>query len=81
LKRNPWLTQADLAEIAVVSRVLINAVWEHNENCATCRKKGRYCTPIAGAIQAACDWAELRALKSKAMTLRALQNRADERAA
>lgn len=68
---NPWLTEADLADIAVVSRVLVDAVWEHKEHCAACRESGRYCGPIAEAIQAACDWAELRTLQSKATALRA----------
>jgi hypothetical protein len=77
VKRNPWLTEADHAEIAVVSRVLVDAIWTHKEKCSTCREDGRYCTAIAGAIGAAVDWAELRAMKSKAVALRAMQNRRD----
>ena len=72
---NPWLTQADLAEMDVVSRVLVDAVFTHREKCATCHETGRYCTPISEAIQAAVDWAELRTLKSQAATLRLMQNR------
>jgi hypothetical protein len=75
VKRNPWLTDADLAEIDVVSEVLVNAIFEHKGRCSTCREAGRYCTPIAGAIQAAVDWAELRTMTSKARALRALQRR------
>jgi hypothetical protein len=71
---NPWLTEADHAEIAVVSRVLVDAIWTHKEKCSTCREGDRYCTAIAGAIQAACDWAELRTMTSKAEALRAMQN-------
>jgi hypothetical protein len=73
--RSPWLTEADLAEIEVASRVLVNAVFEHKEKCSTCREDGRYCTPISEAIQAAVDWAEIRTLTSKAEALRAMQNR------
>lgn len=72
---NPWLTDADLAEMDVVSRVLVNAVFEHKERCHTCREDGRYCTAISEAIQAAVDWAEIRTLTSKAEALRAMQNR------
>lgn len=72
--RNPWLTEADLAEMDVVSRVLVDAIFEHKTKCAACRAEGRYCGPIAEAIEAAVDWAELRTLKSKAMTLRAMRN-------
>jgi hypothetical protein len=72
---NRWLTAADLAEMDVVSRVLVNAVFEHKERCRACREDGRYCTPIAEAIQAAVDWAEIRTLTSKAEALRAMQNR------
>ena len=72
---NPWLTEADLAEMDVVSRVLVNAAFEHKAKCAACREAGRYCGPIAEAIEAAVDWAELRTLKSKATALRSMQNR------
>jgi hypothetical protein len=71
--RNPWLTEADMAEIAVVSRVLVDAVATHKEKCATCRDEGRFCTPISEAIQEACDWAERRTLTSKAQALRAAE--------
>jgi hypothetical protein len=73
--RNPWLTEADLAEMEVVSRVLVNAVFEHKERCRVCRETSRYCTPISEAIQATVDWAEIRTLTSKAEALRAMQNR------
>jgi hypothetical protein len=72
---NAWLTEADVAEMDVVSRVLVDAIFEHKAKCAACRETGRYCTPIAEAIQAAVDWAELRTLTSKAEALRAMQNR------
>jgi hypothetical protein len=68
---NPWLTEADLGEIAVVARVLTDALFEHREKCSTCRDEGRYCTPIAEAIDEAVAWAERRTLSSKALTLRA----------
>jgi hypothetical protein len=74
---NRWLTEADHAEIAVVSRVLVDAIWTHKEKCSTCREDGRYCTAIAGAIEEAVDWAELRTLASMAEALRAMQNRRD----
>ncbi len=80
--RNPWLTEADLAEMDVVSRALVEAIFTHREKCATCRETdparagclGRYCTPISEAIQAAVYWAELRTMMSKAEALRAMQN-------
>jgi hypothetical protein len=74
VKANRWLTEADLAEIDVVSKVLVDAIFTHREKCSTCRSTGRYCTPIVGAIEAAVDWAELRTMTSKAEALRAMQN-------
>jgi hypothetical protein len=71
---NRWLSEADLAEVDVVAKVLTNAIFEHKEKCSTCRSTGRYCTPIVGAIEAAVDWAEVRTLTSKAEALRAMQN-------
>jgi hypothetical protein len=73
--RNPWLTEANPAEIDVVAKVLTNAIYEHREKCAACREAGRGCTSIVAAIEAAIEWVELRTLKSKAATLRLMQNR------
>jgi hypothetical protein len=78
---NRWFSAADLAEIDLVSKLLSNAIFEHKERCQECREAGRYCTPIVEAIEAAVDWAEIRMLTSKAAALRAMQSRADERAA
>jgi hypothetical protein len=63
-----YLTAADLAEIEVVSRVLVNALWEHRANCEQCN--GRLCEQIGKAIDATTEWAELRHLKSRADFLR-----------
>ena len=63
--RNPWLTDADLAEMDVVARVLTDAIYDHKEKCSVCREEGRYCRPIVGAIEDAIAWAERRTLSSK----------------
>jgi hypothetical protein len=71
---NPWLTAADLAEIDVVAKALVNCIFEHKERCAACRETGHGCNAVVRAIEAAVDWAELRTMTSKATTLRAMQN-------
>jgi hypothetical protein len=71
---NPWLTEADLAEVDVVSRVLVNGIFEHKERCRACRESRYGCSSLAAAIGHAVDWAELRALSSKAEALRSEQN-------
>jgi hypothetical protein len=70
---NPWLTRADLAELDVVSRVLVHGIHEHRERCGACRESRYGCSSVSAAVQAAVDWAELRALVSKAETLRAAE--------
>jgi hypothetical protein len=66
-----WFTPADLAEVDVVARVLVDGIHEHRERCAACRGSRYGCSSVAAAVQAAVDWVELRALTSKAETLRA----------
>ena len=71
---NRYLTAADHAEIDVVARVLVDGIYEHKERCRACRENRYGCSSVASAIEAAVDWAELRAMTSKAEALRAERN-------
>jgi hypothetical protein len=70
MKRNPWFTEADQAEIDLVAMALVDCAFTHREHCSRCRELGRFCPPLAGAFGAAVRWAETRALASKAEALR-----------
>jgi hypothetical protein len=71
---NPWLTAADVAEIDCVARTLAYGIFEHREHCPACRESRYGCSAVSAAIQHAVDWAEIRAMTSKAEALRAEQN-------
>jgi hypothetical protein len=71
VKRNPWLTDADLAEIGVVAHALVEMAFAHQEHCRLCREQGdAHCKTRGAAIDAVCSWVEHRALLSKAEALR-----------
>ena len=73
MKRNPWLTDADLAEVAVVAHALVEMGFAHRERCSVCKEQGSaFCEPRMAAIDAAVVWVERRTLTSKAETLRLL---------
>jgi hypothetical protein len=65
-----WFTEADWAELDVVAHALNDCAWEHRERCAACRERRRFCPALGEAIDAAIDWSQYRALRSKADALR-----------
>jgi hypothetical protein len=67
-----WWTAADDAELDVIVWALVGAGLAHRE-CAACRRLGRYCPPMAEAVEAVLDWRRARNLLSRAEHLRALQ--------
>jgi hypothetical protein len=71
----PWLTAADVAETELVAWHLSGCIWTHRQECAVCSAGLPYCEPVKEAIEAALDWKRGRDLRSRALFLRALQNR------
>lgn len=71
MRRRPlgW-TAADEAELQAVAWKLAEAGIEHRDRCAACARLGRYCPPMAVAVDAAIHWMQGRALLSKAQYLR-----------
>jgi hypothetical protein len=66
----PYWSEADLAEIALVSRALVDCAVEHREHCTACRSSHRPCPTLSHAYDEACAWVERRGLTSKAEGLR-----------
>jgi hypothetical protein len=76
LRVQPWWTEADDAELDLLTAELVRVVFIHREHCATCRgERGvLYCDGIGEAIAAVLDWRDGRVLRSKAAWLRARED-------
>ena len=70
MRPNPWFTEADLAEIDVVTLALVECIFVHREKCPRCRELGHHCERIGDVIGMAVQFAQARMLSSKAEALR-----------
>jgi hypothetical protein len=70
-------TPADRAEADVLAYVLLREIARHRERCADCAAAGSaiYCRRVDRAIREALEWAQLRALLSRATWLAREQRR------
>jgi hypothetical protein len=68
--RNPWFTEADLAEVDVLALALVDMIESHRCFCNECREAGS-CGQRVELVEEAIAWTERRAPTSKALTLRA----------
>jgi hypothetical protein len=64
-------TPADRAEADVLAYVLLREIPKHRERCADCAAAGSamYCRRVDQAIREALEWAQLRALLTRATWL------------
>jgi hypothetical protein len=64
-------TPADRAEADVLAYVLLREIPKHRERCADCAVAGSaiYCRRVDQAIREAVEWAQLRALLTRATWL------------
>lgn len=73
----PWWTNADGAEVAALTRVLVDEVFQHHERgCRRC-DANESCPAVRAGIEIAVEWVELRAAISFARAMRARQELAD----
>jgi hypothetical protein len=77
LLAQPWWTEADQAELVVMSHELVETVWTHREACETCLAGYPPCPKVAAALEVVIDWRARRTLASKAAWLRRLQDAQD----
>lgn len=75
LDRQAYWTEADAAELDLLTHELVKVAFVHRERCATCRERGS-CARIGEAIGAVLEWRADRVLRSKAAYLRARQDAA-----
>lgn len=71
MSRPAWLTEADLAELAVACQVFVRDLAEHRDRCAVCGPGGRWCEHATAAFDALLVWWQLRERLSWAAWLRA----------
>jgi hypothetical protein len=66
----PW-TEADQAELDLLTYTLVRGVRDHAKRCSECKASGSriFCARVEIAIEALCDWTRTRQLMSKAMWL------------
>jgi hypothetical protein len=73
LNEQPWWTEADEAELDVLTHELVRVAFIHRERCSDCHTGVRNpCARVREAIEAVLEWREGRILRSKAAFLRAL---------
>ena len=73
-----WWTEADQAELDLLTLELVRCSFAHREGCRTCQGPERPCAAMRDALAGVEEWRQGRILRSKAAYLRALE---DERAA
>ena len=79
LRTKPWWTDADRAEFDVHVHELVEYAFKHREaDCAACAAGYPPCPHVGAAIQNVVDWRDDRILRSRALWLRAQQDRLDE---
>ena len=74
----PYWTEADQAELDLLTHELVRTAFVHGERCSTCRARGRSCPAMLDAIEAVLEWREGRVLRSKAAWLRTRQQAREE---
>lgn len=74
LTDQPWWTDADQADLDLLTWEFVNAVQQHRERCPECAAGGPWCQPLVDAFQAVLDWRQGRILFSRAAFHRAHQD-------
>ena len=75
LSATAWWTEADAAELDMLSYELVRAALRHREKCRDCApgRTGRWCASLTAALETLLDWRESRIRQSKAVWLRERQ--------
>lgn len=66
----PWWTESDSAELDALVWALVDGIFEHRSQCASCAREYPPCPHIAEAIGMVVDWRKGRELESRARWLR-----------
>jgi hypothetical protein len=76
LAEQPWWTEADDAELDLLTAEIVDPVWAHRRRCEACAIEG-WCdevrTALADALDVVLDWRRRRILRSRAIGLRLRQ--------
>ena len=73
MSAHPWWTDTDRAEVAALTRVLVDEVYQHRERgCRRC-DAGESCPAVRAGVEVAVEWVEVRAAVSLARAMRARQ--------
>ncbi|MDW8339735.1 MAG: hypothetical protein RMM28_11410 [Thermoleophilia bacterium] len=75
----PWWTEADAAELDLLTWVLVDAYFEHRPRCSICASGEHPCPHVQRAIREVVEWIELRELASRARWLRLERERLEIR--
>jgi hypothetical protein len=70
---------ADQAELDVLLDAFVGAVLVHRDRCAVCSAGGPWCEPLRDRFEGILDWRRTRALRSRAVWLRAERIALEER--
>jgi hypothetical protein len=68
--RPVWWTDADQAELDVLTRALVDGIYEHRASCASCARGFPPCPHVRKAIEVVVDWRDARSKLSQARWLR-----------
>jgi hypothetical protein len=77
LSQDCWWTDADAAELDLLTHEFVKAARAHKERCPC--SGGPWCDPLRAAFDAVIEWRDGRILRSKAEWLRIHQNLLDPR--
>lgn len=81
LSAQVWWTEADAAELDLLTHELVRVAFIHRERCSICSAGSRWCEPMNEALAGLLEWREGRILRSKAEWLRVRQRAREEPAA
>jgi hypothetical protein len=76
-----YWTEADQAELDVLIDAFVKCVMDHTDGCAICSAGVPWCSALEECFQGILDWRRSRALRSKAVWLRAKRMALEERLA
>jgi hypothetical protein len=70
----PTWTEADQAELDVLTWEFVDGAWNHRERCSVCSRGGPWCNGVRKAFELLLDWQRLRQLLTRAEALREHQD-------
>jgi hypothetical protein len=66
----PFWTEADQAELDVLTHAFVYGFYDHRGRCAVCASGGRWCANVGEAFEVLEGWMRYRELRSRAEALR-----------